>query len=254
MRRRAKPLDLPPASRALYYLMVAILHALSLIPDFILYPIGVAGGFIGYLLDRRHIKIGLTNLALAFPDRPLAERRRILRASYVNLGRAGAEYVRLGGFFYRRLKRRVAYERFDYWRELQARNPGLGILVLTAHFGNFELLPAAHAMHGHQISLVHHTQRFFAGDALATFVRERAGVEIIRKHSAARAVLGALRLATWSEFRLIRTPSAVRRCSCRSSVSPPPLPAGLARLALISRAPVVPVFLSGNPAIGPIAS
>jgi len=32
-----------------------------------------------------------------------------------------------------------------------------------------------------------------AGDALITFVRERGGVEIIRKHAAARAVLKALR-------------------------------------------------------------
>jgi KDO2-lipid IV(A) lauroyltransferase len=247
LRRAAKPLELPPASRALYYLMVAILHALSLIPDFILYPIGVAGGFIGYLLDRRHIKIGLTNLALAFPDRPLAERRRILRASYVNLGRAGAEYVRLGGFFYRRLKRRVAYERFDYWRELQARNPGLGILVLTAHFGNFELLPAAHAMHGHQISLVHHTQRFLAGDALATFVRERAGVEIIRKHSAARAVLGALRHGDLVGIPFDQNAKRSEALFVPFFGEPAATPAGLARLALISHAPVVPVFLIRQP-------
>jgi lauroyl/myristoyl acyltransferase len=44
-----------------------------------------------------------------------------------------------------------------------------------AHFGNFELLPAAHAMYGHQIDLVHHTQRFAAGEALMTIVRERQG-------------------------------------------------------------------------------
>ena len=56
----------------------------------------------------------------------------------------------------------------------------------------------AHALHGHQISLVHHTQRFLAGDALMTFVRERAGVEIIRKHAAARAVLRACATVRWS--------------------------------------------------------
>ena len=58
-------------------------------------------------------------------------------------------------------------------RKSRANHPGKGIVVLSAHFGNFELLACAHAMHGHQISLVHHTQRFLAGDALMTFARER---------------------------------------------------------------------------------
>jgi KDO2-lipid IV(A) lauroyltransferase len=180
-------------SRSLFYLMVGVLHGLSIIPDFILMRLGVAGGFIGYLLDRRHVKIGMRNLAIAFPERGEAERRRILRASYLNLGRGAAEYIRLCGFFYRSLKRRVGYRRFDYWQELQRRYPGRGLLILSAHFGNFELLSAAHAMYGNQISLVHHTQRFAAGDALMTFVRERAGVTVIRKHAAARAVLRSLK-------------------------------------------------------------
>ncbi len=243
--RKRQALD--PGSRALYYLMVAIVHALSLIPDFILYPIGVACGFLAYLLDRRHLKIGLTNLAFAFPDRTLDERKRMLRGSYINLGRAGAEYIRLGGFFYRRLRDRITYDRFEYWRELQARNQGRGMLVLTAHFGNFELLPAAHAMHGFQISLVHHTQRFIAGDALATFVRERVGVDIIRKHSAARAVLGALRHGEMVGIPFDQNAKRSEAIFVPFLGEPAATPSGLARLALISGAPVVPVFLVRQP-------
>lgn len=185
-------LKLDAKDRALFHLLRALLHVLSLLPDFILYPLGVAGGWLGYVLDRRHVRIGMANLAVAFPERTERARRRILCASYVNLGRSAAEYIRLGGFFYRRLARRVTYDRFEYWDEVARRYPGRGIVVLTAHFGNFELLPAAHAIHGHQITLVHHTQRFLAGDALVNWVRERAGVDIARKHSAARAVLKAL--------------------------------------------------------------
>ena len=82
--------------KLLFYLMLGVLHVVSLIPDFVLYPLGIAGGYISYLLDRRHVKIGMKNLAIAFPERSETERRRILRASYVNLGRSAAEYVRLG--------------------------------------------------------------------------------------------------------------------------------------------------------------
>ena len=185
-------LKLGRKDRLLFLSMRTVLHIFSLLPDFVLYPLGVLGGYIGYLADRRHVAIAMINLAIAFPERSLRERRRILRASYMNLGRGGAEYIRLAGFFYRRLIRRVSYERFHYWDELKRLYPGRGIVVLSAHFGNFELMATAHALHGHQITLVHHTQRFVAGDALMTWVRERAGVDVVRKHSAARAVLKAL--------------------------------------------------------------
>ena len=230
-------------ARTLFYLLIGVIHALSLIPDFLLYRIGVAGGMLAYLLDRRHVKIGMRNLAIAFPERTLAERRRILRASYMNLGRSGAEYIRLGGFFYKRLVKRVAYHRFEYWDEIQRRYPGKGGIVLTAHFGNFELLPAAHAMHGHQISLVHHTQRFLAGDALMTFVRERAGVTILRKHAAARAVLKLL-----SQGKLVGVPFDQNAKRSEAVFVPffgemASTSSGLARRVAITGVPVAPVFI-----------
>jgi KDO2-lipid IV(A) lauroyltransferase len=245
LRRQGPELDLK--SRLLFYLMVATLHALSLIPDFILYQLGGVCGFIAYLLDRRHVKIGMKNLEIAYPERTEAERRRILRASYVNLGRSGSECVRLGGFFYRRLKKRVRYERLWYWDEVQKRYPGRGVLVLTAHFGNFELLPAAHAMHGFQISLVHHTQRFLAGDALIGFIRNRAGVDTLRKHSAARAVLKALREGLLVGIPFDQNAKRSEAVFVPFFGEPAATASGLARLAVLSGAPVLPVFIIREP-------
>jgi lauroyl/myristoyl acyltransferase len=176
-RMPTEELKLDLSSRLLFYLMAGLLHLLSLLPDFILYPLGIAIGYGGYLIDRRRRKVGIRNLAIAFPERDEQERLRILRASYIN-HRSGAEYIRLGGFFYRRLKKRVTdNDHFDYWMSLLQDHSRKGLLVLTAHLGNFELLPASHAMYGFQIDLVHHTQRFAAGEALMTFVRERLGSE-----------------------------------------------------------------------------
>lgn len=245
LRRPGPELDLK--SRVIFYLMAGTLHVLSLIPDFILYRLGTASGFIAYLLDRRHVKIGMKNLEFAFPDRSEAERRRILRASYVNLGRSGSECVRLGGFFYRRLRKRVRYERLWYWDEIQRKHPGRGILVLTAHFGNFELLPAAHAMHGYQIALVHHTQRFLAGDALIGFIRGRAGVDALRKHSAARAVLKALRQGLLVGIPFDQNAKRSEAVFVPFFGEPAATASGLARLAVLSGAPVVPVFIVREP-------
>src|SRR5208282_629697 len=45
--------------RLIFWLMVAALHALSLLPDFILYKMGEAGGLMFYRFDRRHVRIGI---------------------------------------------------------------------------------------------------------------------------------------------------------------------------------------------------
>jgi KDO2-lipid IV(A) lauroyltransferase len=240
-------LKLGARDRVLFYLMVAIVHLLSLIPDFALYALGAIGGKLAYWLDSRHVKIGLKNLEIAYPGLTSEARRRILRESYINLGRTGAEYVRLGGFFHRRLLRKVRYEGLELWEELKRRQPGRGVLILSAHFGNFELLVAAHAMNGHQISLVHHTQRFLPGDALITFVRERAGVEVIRKYAAARPVLRAL-----SQGKLVGIPFDQNAKRSQALFVPffgelAATTSGLARLARISGAPVAPVFIIRDP-------
>jgi len=229
--------------KLIFYAMVVALHALSLLPDFVLYRLGIIGGWLGYLLDRRHVRIGLRNLALAFPDKSPTRRRRILRASYVNLGLSAAEYIRLGGFFYRRLKRRVKYNRFEYWAEMNRRYPGKGAVILTAHFGNFELLPAAHALCGYPITLVHHTQRFLAGDALMTYVRERAGIKVIRKHAAARAVLKSLKEGDLVGIPFDQNAKRSEAVFVPFFGEPAATSSGLARLVAIAQGPVVPVFL-----------
>jgi Kdo2-lipid IVA lauroyltransferase/acyltransferase len=246
-RRPLAGLKLGHSDWILFQLMRAALLAFSLLPDFILYALGVLGGYFGYLLDRRHVAIGMVNLAIAFPDRSERERRRILRASYLNLGRSGAEYVRLAGFFHHRLIRRVVYERFHYWDEIKRDYPGRGIVVLSAHFGNFELMATAHAMHGYQIALVHHTQRFVAGDALMTWVRQRAGVDVLRKRSAARVMLKAL-----GDGQLVGVPfdqNAKRGEAVFVPFFGEPAATSrtLARLVKKSQAVVVPVFMVRQP-------
>jgi len=240
-------LELDLRSRLIFYLLSGLIHTFSLLPDFILYPIGMLGGLIGYRLDRRHVRIGMKNLSIAFPERSEDERRRILRASYVNLGKSAAEYIRLAGFFHIRLKDRVTYDRFQYWKEVAAKYPGKGIIVITAHFGNFELLPCAHAMHGHQISLVHHTQRFLAGDKLMTFARERCGVEILRKNSAARAVLKALRTGEVVGIPFDQNAKRHEAIWVPFFGEPAATPSGLARLVAMSGAPAISAFIVRQP-------
>jgi Kdo2-lipid IVA lauroyltransferase/acyltransferase len=233
--------------RMIYWLLLGALHAVSLLPDFVLYPLGVGCALLFYRFDGRHVKIGLKNLEIAFPERSVAERRQILRNSYKNLGRTAAEYVRMGGFFHRRLRDRVTYSRTDIWRALQPKYPGIGALILTAHFGNFELLPAGHALHGYQISLVHHTQRFLPGDAIMTFIRERIGVKIIRKHKAAREMLRTLKRGDLIGIPFDQNAKRSEAIWVPFFGEMAATPGGFDRLAMMAHCPVVPVFIVRQP-------
>lgn len=245
-RRARSRIDLSFRDRCLFYLMIALLHGLSLLPDLVLSWLGMAGALLTYRLDRRHVAIGLKNLQIAFPQASPREHRRILRQSYVNLGRGIAEFVRLGGFFSRSVARKVSYEHMARWEEIVRRSEGRGVIILSAHFGSFELLAAVHAMRGYPINLVHHTQSFAAGDALLTFVRERAGIRVIRKHAAARAALRALK-----HGEMVGAPFDQNAKRSEAVFVPffselAATSAGLARLARMAQAAVVPAFILRN--------
>jgi KDO2-lipid IV(A) lauroyltransferase len=102
-------------------------------------------------------------------------------------------------------------------------------------------------MPGYQISLVQHTQRFLAGDALITFARERTGVEILRKHSAARAVLKALRSGEMVGVAFDQNAKRSEAVWVPFFGEPAATTSGLARIVAISGVPVVPAFIIREP-------
>src|SRR5262245_20939456 len=100
-------------------------------------------------------RTGMTNLAIAFPDKPLAERRRILRESIANLGRMAAELAHLPRLTDADLREMVVFEDEAWWATNVAAPRETGGLILSGHFGNWELLVAAHGMRGFPVSMVH---------------------------------------------------------------------------------------------------
>jgi Kdo2-lipid IVA lauroyltransferase/acyltransferase len=82
------------------------------------------------------------NLALVWPDRTPAERRRIIRATGAQFFRLGLEYARLD-----RLARELAIEVEGGDHLAAARAAGRGAVLATAHYGNWEAVRlAAHRL------------------------------------------------------------------------------------------------------------
>jgi KDO2-lipid IV(A) lauroyltransferase len=129
-------------------------------------------GVLLYLLGvRRRVVLG--NLRLAFPEKSEAERRAIARATYRHLGEMIPDFLRVPY-----LPRAELEQLFDYegWEGLErARAGGKGVIACTAHFGQFDLLAAAHNLRGFPITTISRKMAvsFWKG------TRARAGVQEI---------------------------------------------------------------------------
>ena len=67
-----------------------------------------------------------------------------------------------------------------------------GVLVLSGHFGNWELLVFAHGIRGHPVHVVHRAIANPLVDRWLHALRTRAGTRMIRKRGAAASVIRAL--------------------------------------------------------------
>jgi Kdo2-lipid IVA lauroyltransferase/acyltransferase len=216
----------------------ALLHALPLEPAV---RLGASLGPIVMAFDRRNRAIALRNLEIAFPEQNPAARLVILRDTYRNFGRMAAEWVHFFDLDSSNIERYVTYEGREHWDEAIRLSAGRGILVLTGHLGNFELLSVGHSLHGNPIALVQRPNRNPVIDRAVAARRLRQGNLTISRKGAGREVLRLLRQNWMVAVPLdldVRHGIFVNFFSRPASTSD-----ALARLALATRAPVLPAFM-----------
>jgi Kdo2-lipid IVA lauroyltransferase/acyltransferase len=191
--------------------------------------------------DRPNRPIALKNLEIAFPEMTPADRLNILRKMYRSWGRVLAEWTHLPELSRANIERVVTYEGKENWDEAERRSNGHGILVLTAHFGNFELLPIAQSIYGYRLAIVHRPLRNPLIDAAIRAERVKYGNRIIERKAGGREVMRMLRQNWMIAIALdldVRKGVFVDFFGMPASTSD-----GVARIALASGAPVMPAFM-----------
>ena len=199
-------------------------------------------GRIVFLADRRHRRIVIDNLTHAFGhEKNRFEIRILAKRVFMNLmlivfeigWSLNLDEKQLGKYFTidGRSNVKNAYEK------------DRGLLILTAHFGCFELLTVIGAMMKHPLSMVVRPLSFKPLDHFFVDLRTRFGAKIIPKQRSFRAILRSLERkeivvllmdqnVDWYEGVFV---DFMGRRACTNS--------GLALLALKTQAPVVPGFL-----------
>ena len=185
--------------------------------------------------------VTLENLRLAFAGEPEAERRRLGRRSFEHLG---MNIVESCVFFFRPpsvLLSRV--ELGDPDPVLAAAAQGKGILGLTAHYGNWELLAASHELSVFPLSVVVRPLDNPIIDRLIERFRQRSGVELIGKRRALPEILGALQRGRIVGILLDQNASRAEGVFVPFFGVPASTSKAMALISLRTGAPVVPIFI-----------
>ena len=136
-------------------------------------------------------RTGERNLQLAFPNLSDAERSRLLRGSFENLGRMLAVFSRFSKADADGLKRLIDC---DDLRHLQAASQsGRGVILFTGHVGAWELSSFALSLFGFPLSFLVRRIDNPKIEAMIDEARTSRGNRTIDKKSAAREMLQILR-------------------------------------------------------------
>ena len=151
MTRRARRAAKRASDAMIGALAVGLIKALRLVdPDRMADVAGWVMRTVGPLLPEQ--PIARANLKAAFPEKSAAEIERILRASWDNLGRMGAEFAnldRLWNFDLEHPERgRIKSDQANIDRFLRLANDGKPALIFSAHLGNWELPAISAATYG----------------------------------------------------------------------------------------------------------
>jgi KDO2-lipid IV(A) lauroyltransferase len=128
------------------------LYLLSLLPPAWAVHLGKWAGVLAFLFDGKHRRIALKNLRVAFPHLRASERWMIARASFENVGKTFLEIPGFARQTPEQIQRRVRYMGVEQLDRLEAE--GRGALLLTGHFGNWELMALAYGFRGGRLAFV----------------------------------------------------------------------------------------------------
>jgi KDO2-lipid IV(A) lauroyltransferase len=227
----------------LVWLVVKLLRVL---PRGMARNVGAGIGWLAYTATPRLRRVGLRNLALAFPEKPESEREKILRAMYRNLGWQLAEFCHMTGYTLERANQFIRYEGLEHY--LEAKQRGHGVLVLTGHLGAWEMSSFYHSLAGYPMGMVIRKLDNPWMNRLVNDIRTQHGNRVLPKDDFARGLIAAMRAGETVGVLMdtnMTPPQGVfvdffGSAACTAS--------GVARVALRTGAAVLPGFLVWEPA------
>ena len=224
-----------------YAVVWSLVKLLGALPRSWARTFGAGAGAAAFSLAGRLRNVGLRNLELAFPEKPIEDRTRILAELFRNLGWLLAEFCQMPRYTQANTRKFVRYEGLEHY--LAAKAKGKGVLIVTGHLGAWELSSFYHSLMDHPMSMVIRRLDNPLVDRLVNRIRCLHGNRVLHKDDFARGLLGAMRNGDTVGILMdtnMTPPQGVfvpffGQLACTAS--------GLARVALKTGAAVLPGFM-----------
>lgn len=229
--------------RALYRALVVVSAAGRRIPLRVAQFLGRRIGDLAWHVARGERRKALANIAIAFPEWSGAQCREAIRGMFRHLGMMVFELAWLPNL---KLDERSAFEGHE--RLLQIIDSGRGVVIFTAHCGNWEWLSYATGLLGRPVSVLQRERDSPEMNRYITELRARAGVHTIDRGSvsSARDMIQAIRRGGILAFVIdqnIRTESVKVPFFGKPALTP----IGPAKLAVRTEAVVIPAVAERLP-------
>ena len=134
-------------------------------------------GRILFYINKKHRIVALDNLKNAFPEKNDTELIRILKKVYINLSKTGVEFLSLPVLGKRYFKDNIIIKGRDNLDKALKLNKG--IVAITSHLGNWELLSAIMMKNGYHSAAIYHPLKNPLSDRFINRIREKTGMKLI---------------------------------------------------------------------------
>ncbi|MDO8603444.1 MAG: ELM1/GtrOC1 family putative glycosyltransferase [Candidatus Omnitrophota bacterium] len=143
-----------------------------------------------YFFNAKRRMIAYANLKAAFPEKSCAELKRINKAHFENLGMNVIELLKLPFMDKGYLERHVKLENADAIKSSLER--GKGVIILTAHFGNWEIASLAASLNGYIMSVFAREQKYERLNNLLNQFRQSTGCKVVTKGFSVKDIIKTL--------------------------------------------------------------
>lgn len=215
----------------------------------VLIPLNIAvilGRYLGracfYILKKERQK-ALQNLGLAFADKKsLKEKEIIAKKVFENLGRNVVEIISIPKFNKRNIDKYVTCEGQEILREFFVNKKPC--IILSAHFGNWELLAHYLAMKFGPINVIARRVREAVFEGFLSKMRRNNGIKILYRDASAKEILNLLKNYQIVAMMPDQDMDGVSGVFVDFFGKPAYTPDGPSVMALLTGAPIVPLFIT----------
>jgi KDO2-lipid IV(A) lauroyltransferase len=210
------------------------------LPHAVAVGLGRSIGALFFTLDRSRRRLAIENLAAAFPAWTRRACRRTGRRTFMHFGQLLIELLRFRGLTAEAIRSRVEIEGAE--RVHQAARNGRGALLITGHFGFWELHGIAHGALLYPIAVVARPLDNPLLHDLLEEVRTATGNSVIYRKGGVRRILKALGSNQGVAVLIDQHIQPADALVVEFFGRPAATTAAVAALAARTGAPVIPVF------------